>query len=285
MADFVTGYNIIRKLGDGARSEVYRVVRPDTGEVFSLKRVTREDHEDTRFLDQVIREHEIAGRFEHENLRKSFELRRIKKLFRLVEVHVLMEFVDGVSLDKCRPDRIDKAVDLLGKVAQGLDHMHARGFLHTDIKPSNILVTFDGAIKIIDFGQSCEIGFRKPRIQGTPDYIAPEQVERHSLSRQTDVFNLGATLYWALTGKTYPTVIGKHGKRREVDHRVLPPAPSELDPRVPETLSNLAMECCRYERTLRPKDMAEVVERLKTIHLRMSSTTQPDTKKNPGGKH
>ena len=63
--------------------------------------------------------------------------------------------------------------------------------------------------KIIDLGQSCPIGTTKSRIQGTPDYIAPEQVKRRTLGPRTDVFNLGATMYWALTGKNVPTLIPK----------------------------------------------------------------------------
>ena len=264
MADFVSGYNIVRKLGDGARSQVFRVVRPETGEVFALKRVIRESHEDTRFLDQAINEHETSRLFSHAYLRKSIDLKRLRRLFKLVEVQVVMVFVDGTSLDKCRPERIDKTAELFLKVAEGLDYMHERGFLHTDIKPSNILMTYDGGVKIIDFGQSCEIGFKKPRIQGTPDYIAPEQVERRSLRQSTDVFNLGATLYWALTGKTYPTVIQKNRRRQETRGLSSIPTPQEVNSKIPIGLSQLVMECCRYDRSLRPNDMKEIINRLKT---------------------
>ena len=280
MADFVSGYNVIQKLGDGARSQVYQVVRPATGEVFALKRVTRENHEDTRFLDQAIREHEISAALSHSYLRQSYELKRIRKLLKLVEVQVVMEFVDGVSLDKCRPDRMDKAVDLFLKVAEGLHCMHEHGFLHTDIKPNNILLTYDGAVKIIDFGQSCEIGFRKPRIQGTPDYIAPEQVDRRNLTQQTDVFNLGATLYWALTGQTYPTLITKGQRRQEAPRQSTIPTPQDLIPDIPAVLSRLVMQCCAHDRVQRPKDMKELISRLETAHhvLRKRRGTGPEEK-------
>ena len=71
-----------------------------------------------------------------------------------------------------------------------------------------------GEVKVIDFGQSCRIGTVKERIQGTPDYIAPEQVARRPITSQTDVFNLGATLYWALTGQDIPTLytVNKKGE-------------------------------------------------------------------------
>ncbi|MFH1418761.1 MAG: serine/threonine-protein kinase [Planctomycetota bacterium] len=267
MSDLVSGYNIIRKLGEGARSQVYHVVKPETGQVFALKRVIREKHEDCRFLDQAIREYEVSSRLNHAYLRKAYELKRIRTVLRLSEVQVVMEFVDGVSLDKHRPDRIDATVELFLMVAEGLNAMHEDQLLHTDIKPNNILVTADSIVKIIDYGQSCQIGFRKPRIQGTPDYIAPEQVERRHLTKQTDVFNLGATLYWALTGTAYPTMITKQGKRSEkADMPKRVPTPQELNPEIPTALSKLVMQSCAHEPSRRPRDMKEVISRLEMLH-------------------
>jgi len=266
VTDFVSGYNVIKKLGDGARSQVFQVVRPSTGEVFALKRVVRESHEDTRFLEQAIAEHRISSQLSHVYLRKAFELKRMRRLFKLSEVHVVMEFVEGVSLDKCRPDDIAKTVDLFLKIADGLHYMHEHGFLHTDLKPNNLLLQYGSQIKIIDFGQSCEIGTKKPRIQGTPDYIAPEQVERRTLTQQTDVFNLGATLYWTLTGAAYPTVISKKRRRQDVRQPSAVPTPQEINADIPSVLSRLVMECCRYERHRRPSDMRDVIGRLEIAH-------------------
>lgn len=278
MADLASGYNIIQKLGDGARSQVYQVVKPETGEVFTLKRVLREGHEDCRFLDQAIREFNICSRLQHAYLRKAYELKRIRSLLKLVEVQAILEYVEGVSLDKRRPDQLQATVDLFLQVAEALDAMHQQGLLHTDIKPNNILVTPDSKVKIIDFGQSCLIGFRKPRIQGTPDYIAPEQVERRHLGLQTDVFNLGATLYWALTGETYPTLITKKGKQADpvASRRKPVPSPQELNPEVPSALSKLVMQCCLYEMGARPRDMKEVITQLEMVHHLLTKRRQSE---------
>lgn len=258
----IPGYKIVNRIGEGARSQVFQAIRTSTGERFAFKRVIRDETEDARFLDQAINEHQVASQLSHPVLRKSFELRRIRRLFKLVEIHALLEFVDGVSLDRSRPERVAKTVEIFRKVAEGLGFMHGQGFVHTDIKPNNILVAYDGGVRIIDFGQSCVVGYVKPRIQGTPDYIAPEQVDRKRLTPQTDVFNFGATLYWTLTNSAFPTVIAKRGRRQQT--RGLPsiPTPSELNPRVPEPLSRLVMECCRYDPTLRPEGMGELIERL-----------------------
>src|SRR6201999_3313842 len=116
------------------------------------------------------------------------------------EIYVLMEMVDGMTLEQQHSEDIVVLCRLMQQVASGLLAMHKAGFVHADIKPNNILVTDDLHVKIIDFGQSCAVGTVKERIQGTPDYIAPEQVNRKPINQQTDVFNLGATLYWNLTG-------------------------------------------------------------------------------------
>lgn len=267
MADILPGYNIVTKLGDGARSAVYEVVHVATGKLYTLKRVTREAHEDDRFLQQAINEFTVSQRLNHPTLRKSLELFRTRRLLKLVQVRVLMEFVEGLSLDRRRPDRLDDLLRLFTQIAEGLGAMHQAGFLHTDIKPTNVIIGAEGSIKIIDFGQSCPIGHRKPRIQGTPDYIAPEQVERRSLTQQTDVFNLGATLYWALTGQTYPTLITRHGRSRgtTTSSTKPPPSPIDLDPTMPPALSRLVMACCAYDRAVRPRDMVEVAGRLTAL--------------------
>lgn len=265
MADLVAGYNIIEKLGVGARSQIYQVVKPETGQVFALKRVFRDEHEDARYLEQAITEYEVSSRLNHACLRRSEDIKRVRAWLRLREVQVVMEYVNGVSLEKRRPERIDAAVDLFLKLAEGLSALHEAGFVHADIKPNNILVTVDGGVKIIDFGQSCPIGHRKPRIQGTPNYIAPEQVERRTLTPQTDVFNLGATLYWVLTGRAYPTMISRKGGTDKSMFKPVP-TPQKLNPEIPAVLSRLVMEACSYRRSDRPKDMQQVINKLEMSH-------------------
>lgn len=260
MGDSLPGYNIVTKLGDGARSQVFQVIKVATGESFALKRVAREKHEDDRFLQQAITEFEISSKLNHASLRRSFEIHKTRSLLTVIQVQVILELVDGVSLDRRRPERLDQTIEVFIQVANGLHAMHEAGFLHTDIKPNNILLTAGGGVKIIDFGQSCEIGFRKPRIQGTPDYIAPEQVERRPLSRQTDVFNLGATLYWTITGQPYPTMITKQGRHQ--DSRKRPPAPHEINTQVPPGLSRCIMDACAYDRVQRPRDMKDMINKL-----------------------
>src|SRR5437667_4495151 len=141
--------------------------------------------------------------------------------------------------------------------------MPAMGYVHCDIKPNNILRGEDGKVKIIDFGQSCRIGTIKERIQGTPDFIAPEQVARRPVTIQTDVFNLGATLYWCLTGKHIPTLytVNKKGENSFLVHDRIT-TPQQLNIKVPTALSNLVMDAISTSPSKRPEGMEPFITRL-----------------------
>jgi len=180
-------YDVIERLGEGARSVIYAVSDPTTKQLYALKHVVRADPKDLRFVEQMEAEFEISRQFVHPNLRRTFELKINKKMMmKVTEAFLLMELVDGKALDVRPPKSILETIDIFVQVAQGLQAMHTLGFVHCDIKPNNILRSDTGKVKIIDYGQSCKIGVIKERIQGTPDYIAPEQVKRNrSATRPT----------------------------------------------------------------------------------------------------
>jgi len=148
-------------------------------------------------------------------------------------------------------------------VAEGLNAMHQSGYIHCDIKPNNILINNEsGAISIIDLGQCCKIGTVKPRIQGTPDYIAPEQVKRMHLDQRTDIFNLGATMYWALTGKNVPTLIPQANDLAAMLGPKTFAAPHEVYSKIPMSVSNLVVDCVKEDPSKRPRTMSDIISRL-----------------------
>jgi serine/threonine protein kinase len=258
----VGGYSIIQRIGTGARSAIYLATNEEDNSVVALKRVILERPEDARIFEQVETEFRVARRIDHPYVRKYKQLKRIRSFFKTREVLLSMEYFDGQSLEEGPTLALVDVLLILRMVASGLNAIHQAGFLHCDIKPNNILMNKAGAIKIIDFGQSCKIGTTKPRIQGTPDYIAPEQVRRKPLGPRTDIFNLGATMYWALTGKNVPTLIPK---RRNGLGLVIPkncPAPHEIRDKVPLGVSRLVMDCIKDNPAERPRDMMTVISRL-----------------------
>jgi len=261
------GYRFTGQVDSGAGSKIYTAIDLRNHRTVAVKHVVRASADDGRFLTQIENEYQISGQLDHPALRKSFALRKIRKLLQVSEMMLVMEYVDGLNLEKARPNRLTTFLTVFQRLAAGLDAMHAAGFLHTDIKPTNIMVTRGGSVKIIDFGQSCKIHHRKLRIQGTPDYIAPEQVRRLLLDQRTDVFNFGATMYWVLTSEKYPTAIRGIDANGGVNviRSDKPIAPIELNGKIPISLSQLVMECCRERPAERPADMKQVIARLATV--------------------
>jgi serine/threonine-protein kinase len=270
-------YDVIERLGEGAGSTIYAVRDPVTRKMFALKHVTRANEKDIRFVEQMKSEFEISKNFNHPNLRKSYDLKINKTLLRKVtEAFLVMELADGKALDVRPPGSLMDIVDTFIQAAQGLKAMHQMGFVHCDIKPNNIIRNTKGEVKVIDFGQTAKSGTVKERIQGTPDYIAPEQVNRKPVVPQTDVYNLGATLYFALTSKPIPTLYTVHKKGENsflMDNRIETPA--QLNPKIPPVLSNLVMECVSTKIEKRPADMDSVITRLELAKHILTKQANP----------
>jgi len=278
MPEKLLNYEVLERLGEGARSTIFAVSDPVTHQVYALKQVLRAEPKDIRFIEQMQAEYEVSKQFTHPNLRRTFELKIIKTmLVKISEAYLVMELVDGRPLEDRPLDTVLDTIDTFVQAAEGLKAMHGLGYVHCDIKPNNILRDDKGHVKVIDFGQSCKIGTVKERIQGTPDYIAPEQVDRLPISPQTDVFNLGATLYWALTGKNIPTryTVSKKGKDNSfvVDERI--PTPLDLNPKVPPALSGLVMDMVASRPAKRPAGMDAVITRLELVRHMMAKQALP----------
>lgn len=263
----LAGLRLTQGIGTGARSRIYLAVDLKTGQRYAVKRVTRNSAEDDRFLEQAETEYEVSTKVDHPVIRKCFDVHRVRKLLQVKELYLVMEYVPGTGLDRSMPNRLAAFLNLFIRVSEGLGALHLAGYVHTDIKPNNIMIAPGGVVKIIDLGQACPIGHRKDRIQGTPDYIAPEQVERGALTQRTDVFNLGATMYYLLTLKTYPTQVRGADARGGIAivDKDAPVVPIEINPKIPLALSNLVMDCCREDPSKRPADMTQVQHRLRMI--------------------
>ncbi len=270
----VLGYEVVATLGYGARSTIF-AVRDQTGQVYALKRVVKQEESDQRFLNQAIIEHEVAQQFSHVTLRRSYKLYRQRGLIRVKEIYVLMELVEGDTLEHYQPKDMIDLLQVCQQVAQGLKAMHDAGYVHADMKPSNVLVAPGSKVKIIDYGQSCPCGTVKQRIQGTPDYIAPEQVLRHAISPQTDVFNLGATMYWLLTKQHVPTLLpkGRPGVNLRTEETCRPP--DDINAEVPPALSSLIMHCVAREPSDRPGTMALVHDRMALAIAQLKTKHSP----------
>ena len=266
------GFKVLAKIGHGAASTIYAVQNPKTKQVWALKHVVRNSDKDVRFLEQVEQEYAVASKLDHPNIRKVEKLIRNRKMFRVADVVLVMELVDAETVDLHPPENIRGALDIFVQVARALAHMHERGFIHADLKPTNIMVDDRGTAKLIDLGQACQIGAVKKRIQGTPGYMAPEQAHRDAITERTDVYNFGATMYWILCREVIPTAMPPSDDRTslysgaiDAENLEMPTPPREKNAAVPEELSDLILACVQPHPSERPQTMAEVLRGLEAI--------------------
>ncbi len=277
--DTVEGFKVLAELGHGAASRIY-LVKDKDNHIWALKHVEKLEPKDQRFLDQSEAEYHVAQAMDHPSIRKIERMiKRGKSMLSLETTHLylVMELVDGISMEVKPPRTFEEAVHIFEQTAEALRHMHTKGFVHADMKPNNIVVTADGIAKIIDLGQSCRIDTVKERIQGTPDYIAPEQVHCRPITPKTDVYNLGASMYWILTRKKIPTALGSSESLlgKIDDNLIEKPVPAiEINPRIPPMLSDLIMQCLEIDPEKRPADMKVVADRLNLIRAKLVAMRQ-----------
>jgi serine/threonine protein kinase len=270
------GFDVIDFIGEGAGSAIYAVNHPSNGQLYALKYVRPKTDKEQRFIEQLEAEHEVGKQVQYAGLRRTIELMTKKTLLRKVtEAGLLMELFDGIPLERRLPKTMGQTIDVFIQTARALEALHHMGYIHCDLKPNNILVDSGGQVKVIDLGQACKIGTSKSRIQGTPDFIAPEQVKCEACTARTDVFNFGATMYWTLSGSKLPTLftVGKKENSFLLDTRI--PTPRDLNAQVPEVLSNLVMECVRTSPARRPSGMMELARRLEIIQHAIRQPRDP----------
>jgi serine/threonine protein kinase len=256
----VDGFTIIKSIGTGARTTIYLARDEATNEKVALKHAILENPEDVRIFEQIENEFKVSKNIDHPYIRKCHRIIKKRKRLRVNEVLLSMELFEGKSLEEANSFSLGDILLVFRMVATALNGMHQRGYVHCDIKPNNILISDDGPIKIIDLGQSCKIGAIKSRIQGTPDYIAPEQVHRQHLSHRTDIFNFGATMYWALTGKNVPTLIPqKSDIGMPINQKKEFRTPCQVYKQIPQKVSDIVMRCVEEKPSKRPENMAEII--------------------------
>ncbi|MBN1555924.1 MAG: serine/threonine protein kinase [Phycisphaerae bacterium] len=260
----VAGYELIQRLGTGARSAIWEAREKETGRIVALKRTFKQHGDDDRYFEQAMNEYEIGSRLQHPSIRKVFSLQKVRSLFSVRELHTFLELCRGNSLEKQRPETFLEACSIFVNIAGAMHEMNNRGYVHADMKPENIVVDEKGHPKIIDLGLSCRMGVAKARIQGTPDYMAPEQLIKWPLDARTDVYNFGATMYWTFTGEAPPTVIPHQEHSISKGQKVAVPA-QVLNPRIPEQLSRMITDCIQIEPSARLGGMDAILNRLHVV--------------------
>ncbi len=240
-------YRILGRLGAGGMGVVYKAEHLLLKRLAALKVLTLEEDHDQLFLRRFASEMQAVATLHHPNIVLAFDASEVpvpgprQGTLR----YLAMEYAPGQTLDDYVRDEgplpVARACHYVTQAAQGLQHAHERGLVHRDIKPSNLMRTPRDEIKILDFGLARLFRRRHTEaftILGTLDYLAPEQArDARSADIRADVYGLGGTLYWLLTGrKPFPgnrpvlqELIARQRERPVPLRQVRPDLPAELE--------------------------------------------------------
>ena len=251
-------YELHEEIGRGGMAGVYRATDHALARPVALKRLLV-----------------TAGAAERESVSALFE-REYQTLIQLNHPHVIaaydfgvlpdgsafytMELLDGGDLRDRAPVPWAQACRITFDICSALALLHSRHLLHRDISPRNIRCTSAGTAKLIDFGAMAPMSARASEIVGTPALIAPEALQRLSLDARTDLYSLGVTLYYALTGRL-PYAARTFLELQDA-WRIKPAAPSLLVSEVPAALDDLVLSLINVEAGLRPSTAFDVMQQL-----------------------
>ena len=265
-------YQVLGTLGSGAHSTILHIRRDADSKHYALKVVPVAGPQDQKFVDQAEHEFRVAQLVDHPSLIKIYRLEAQRDwLFRVRKIHLLIEYVNGRTLDTLKRLSVPQLVAVFARVAAAMVHLHRRRVCHADLKPNNIMLSRAGDVKVIDFGLAWIRGENKERVQGTPEYMAPEQAKRSVVNERTDIYNFGATMYRLTTWRYPPSAVAAQGEL-PVDaktwRRLLKPV-QECNAEAPAELCELIHRCLAYDPHERPERMSEVLDILNGLAERM----------------
>ncbi len=273
-------YQVLHPLGSGGMSSVFKAVHVETGHKVALKVLPLIKAGNPIGIKRFLREARSAEALQDPNIVSIYD-RGVDK----GRHYLVLEYVDGADLHEYvqshGPLSVAEAIRVVRHVALGLAHAASRGLVHRDIKPSNILRSHTGEIKIADLGLALRAEFEDERITregttvGTIDYMAPEQArDSRAASHQSDLYSLGCTFYFLLTGiPPYPggDIIDKLTRHA----RSAPRNVRDLRPDVPEALSRVMLRMMAKEPKDRFATFDELIAALDEIVLAPGQDTSP----------
>jgi tRNA A-37 threonylcarbamoyl transferase component Bud32 len=274
-------YQLIKRLAVGGMAEIFlaRSQGPDGFEkLVVLKSLLLERADDQAWVQMFLDEARLAATLAHPNVAQVFDVGREgdQRFF-------TMEYVHGADLrdvmtaaERHGGVPLDVALAIVAGVAAGLHHAHdktdERGrpldIVHRDVSPSNVLVSFDGAVKVVDFGIAKaavrRAATRTGTVKGKAGYMSPEQCRGEVLDRRSDVFAIGILLYQLTTGVSPFAADNEYAiLRKVVDEDARPP--SELKPGYPKRLEEIVLRALRRSRDERTATAREVQVDLETV--------------------
>jgi serine/threonine protein kinase len=271
-------YKVIQTVASGGTAVMFKAVQTSLDRVVAVKRLHQHLTNDENFTNRFILEAKAAASLDHENIVHVIDFGREGDCYQMV-----MEYVEGQSLsdilERWRPIKHDLALALARQICLGLEHAHAKGIVHRDIKPGNVMLTSTGRAKITDFGlakltQANTAQTAANAILGTPLYMSPEQAFGESVDQRSDLFSLGTMLYEMLTGKQPFASENYMGVIQNILNKEIPKV-QELNPDIPDDVAGIverALAKNRENRFQSAREFREAVESLMGLE-RLSQAT------------
>ncbi|MEM7261826.1 MAG: protein kinase [Planctomycetota bacterium] len=277
----IGGFEVLDEIGKGAVGTVYRARQVSLDKIVALKVMHQNRARDESFVEQFELEGRAAGKINHPHVVTAIDAGHADGYH-----YLAMELVEGQSLkaqiDAAGPLEEAAAIDLARAVAQGLANAHGHGLLHRDLKPDNILMGRDGSVKIGDFGlamplDDADLMSVERQRMGTPYYLSPEQAQGKGLSEASDIYSLGSTLYFTVTGK--PPFTGASLKEilKKAIHQP-PVPPTEVEASIGPLFESLIVDCLAKdpaERVSSARDFLERLEAVDQIMRQPADTSRP----------
>ena len=277
-------YIITDFIGQGGMGQVFKAVHEMMGRESAVKLLPLNKSTPEAILN-FTREIRTQAQLDHPNLVRAYDAGHDMSVYYLVT-----EYVAGTDLRRLIRSQgrltMQQAASIIMQAARGLEYAHRRGLIHRDVKPGNVLVTADGVAKVSDLGLAGFIHLadedpRAGKVVGTPDYLSPEQIRSPSeISSVSDIYSLGCTLYYAVTGKVpFPGGTTADKARRHLDDT--PWHPRRFNPDVSEEFVEIIADMMEKVPENRLQTCSEVVTRLEPWATEGGLNLQQSPNKSP----
>ena len=283
----VGNYRLIKMMATGQTSQVYEAVETSSGRHFAMKLLLPEKIDDANSREFLLHEAEVGLKLAHENIIRIVHVSKEPK-----NPYFVMEFFPAGSL-KFRLMRKEtdflreKGHDILRQAATALAFMNAKGWVHRDVKPDNVLVNAVGGVRLIDFAISVRIqkqslfsklfGNRGGKVQGTRSYMSPEQIRGLALDGRADIYSYGCMCYEMVTGRTpfrgasSQDLLAKHITEKPI-------SPASVNREVTKEFGDFVLRMLAKKKEDRHKDFHEVLLQLRTLKVFLPVDKPPATK-------
>ncbi len=273
-------YKVLGELGRGAMGIVYKAEDPNLDRQVALKTILLQEDSAGRaeYQKRFMLEAKAAGKLNHPSIVTTFDYGEHDGL-----AYLAMELLEGTDLrSRLQKETIPaaEAVEIARQVAEGLAYAHARGVVHRDIKPGNIMLNGDGQAKIMDFGlarmRMADHKTSTGMVLGTPRYMSPEQISGQPVDQRSDIFSLGIVLYEMLTG----TRLFAGENIEQVQHLIVETEhvpPTRQVPGLPPMVDFVVARALKKDPAVRYQDARELAADLATcaVELRACEVSDP----------